>query len=126
MRRGWSAVRGSSARRRRIQAWSLREGVLHRWFHRRSLRVDTAAGQRGGQDQHTLKDIAPIATPGHCDALINLFLPEAGWGALDWQPLSARLARANSAFVLGRGPGFAIACEAALKFKETSGIHAEA
>ena len=40
--------------------------------------------------------------------------------------MSARLARANSAFVLGRGPGFAIACESALKFKETSGIHAEA
>lgn len=46
--------------------------------------------------------------------------------ALDWSPLSARLARANSAFVLGRGPGFAVASEAALKFKETSGIHAEA
>lgn len=46
--------------------------------------------------------------------------------ALDWQPLSARLARAGSAFVLGRGPGFAIASEAALKFKETCGIHAEA
>ncbi|GLK62711.1 SIS domain-containing protein [Paracoccus kondratievae] len=55
-------------------------------------------------------------------------LPEAFGKAitLDWSPLSARLARANSAFVLGRGPSFAIACEAALKFKETSGIHAEA
>ncbi|WP_151719569.1 SIS domain-containing protein [Gemmobacter serpentinus] len=46
--------------------------------------------------------------------------------ALDWEPLSARLSRANSAFVLGRGPGFAAANEAALKFKETCGIHAEA
>lgn len=46
--------------------------------------------------------------------------------ALDWEPLSARLARAGSAFVLGRGPGFAVAQEAALKFKETCGIHAEA
>ena len=45
---------------------------------------------------------------------------------LDWSPLSARLARAGSALVLGRGPGFAIASESALKFKETSGIHAEA
>ncbi len=55
-------------------------------------------------------------------------LPEALAQAveLDWSPLSARLARANSAFVLGRGPGFAIASESALKFKETSGIHAEA
>lgn len=45
---------------------------------------------------------------------------------LDWEPLSARLSRAGSAFVLGRGPGFAVASEAALKFKETCGIHAEA
>lgn len=46
--------------------------------------------------------------------------------AQDWSALSARLSRASQAFVLGRGPGFAIAAEAALKMKETSGIHAEA
>lgn len=43
----------------------------------------------------------------------------------DWQPLSDRLVRAGSAYVLGRGPGFAIAAEAALKLKETCGLHAE-
>jgi putative membrane protein len=85
--RGLLARSRSSARRRRIQAWSLREGVLHRWFDRRSLRVDTAAGQRGEHEQRGLKDIAPIATPGRCDALIAHFLPDAGWVALDWQPL---------------------------------------
>ncbi len=44
----------------------------------------------------------------------------------DWGALSARLARADRAFVLGRGPAFAIAAECALKLKETSGLHAEA
>lgn len=55
-------------------------------------------------------------------------LPDAFARALDcdWGALSDRLARANSAYVLGRGPGFAIASEMALKFKETSGIHVEA
>jgi glucosamine--fructose-6-phosphate aminotransferase (isomerizing) len=54
-------------------------------------------------------------------------LPDTFAAALkqDWGRLSARLARAQSAFVLGRGPGFAIASEMALKFKETCGIHAE-
>lgn len=54
-------------------------------------------------------------------------LPEAFDQALglDWSPLSARLSRAQSLYVLGRGPGFAIANEAALKFKETCGLHAE-
>ena len=55
-------------------------------------------------------------------------LPEAFSKALslDWSPLAARLSRAQSLYVLGRGPAFAIANEAALKFKETSGLHAEA
>ena len=49
-------------------------------------------------------------------------LPEAFATALtlDWSPLSGRLSRAQSLYVLGRGPGFAIASEAALKFKETA------
>ena len=46
--------------------------------------------------------------------------------ALDWSPLAARMARAQSGFVLGRGPAFAIASECALKLKETCGLHAEA
>lgn len=54
-------------------------------------------------------------------------LPEALEKALhlDWSPLAARLSRANSAYVLGRGPAFAIANECALKLKETCGLHAE-
>ena len=54
-------------------------------------------------------------------------LPEAFAQALDcdWTPLAERLAGAGSLYVLGRGPGFAIANEMALKFKETCGIHAE-
>jgi putative membrane protein len=88
--RGLLARSRSSTRRRRIQAWSLHETVLHRWFDRRSLRVDSAAGQRGGQEQRALKDIVPVATPQRCDELIQHLLPHAGWGALDWQPLHRR------------------------------------
>jgi glucosamine--fructose-6-phosphate aminotransferase (isomerizing) len=46
--------------------------------------------------------------------------------AQDWSALLDRLQSAQSLFVLGRGPAYAIACEAALKFKETCGLHAEA
>ena len=53
--------------------------------------------------------------------------PEAFARALacDWSPLADRLERAEQLFVLGRGPGYAIAGEMALKFKETCGVHAE-
>jgi glucosamine--fructose-6-phosphate aminotransferase (isomerizing) len=44
----------------------------------------------------------------------------------DWTPFLGALNERNSLYVLGRGPALAIAEEAALKFKETCGIHAEA
>jgi glucosamine--fructose-6-phosphate aminotransferase (isomerizing) len=45
---------------------------------------------------------------------------------LDWSAALPALRRATNLFVLGRGYGLGIAQEAALKFKETSGLHAEA
>jgi len=48
-----------------------------------------------------------------------------GWDA-DWSALSDGLVEAHNLFVVGRGFGLGIALEAALKFKETCGLHAEA
>ncbi|WP_404338441.1 SIS domain-containing protein [Sphingomonas sp. MMS12-HWE2-04] len=50
---------------------------------------------------------------------------EQAWAA-DWSPLVERLADARGLYVIGRGIGFGVAQEAALKFKETCGLHAEA
>ena len=46
--------------------------------------------------------------------------------ACDWSPLLEALDGHQSLYVLGRGPSLAMAEEAALKFKETCAIHAEA
>ena len=45
---------------------------------------------------------------------------------LDWSAAIARLTPASNLYVIGRGLGLGIAQEAALKFKETCGLHAEA
>lgn len=45
---------------------------------------------------------------------------------LDWTPALPALAGAEAVYVIGRGHGLGIAQEAALKLKETCGIHAEA
>lgn len=45
--------------------------------------------------------------------------------ACDWSSMIQALDGHNALYVLGRGPGFAIANEAALKFKETCGIQGE-
>lgn len=55
-------------------------------------------------------------------------LPDALSQALsaDWSAADPVLATAPSLFVIGRGPGYPIAQEMALKCKETAAIHAEA
>jgi glucosamine--fructose-6-phosphate aminotransferase (isomerizing) len=52
-------------------------------------------------------------------------LLERAW-QLDWSAAVARLTPATNLYVIGRGLGLGIAQEAALKFKETCGLHAEA
>lgn len=86
--RGLLARWRTSASRRRIQAWTLTEGTLHRLLKRRSLDVDTAVAEEH-QQQRALRELAPIATPADCDALIEHLLPRAGWTQLDWRALPA-------------------------------------
>ena len=49
----------------------------------------------------------------------------AAW-ELDWSAALAKLKPAHDLYVIGRGVGFGAAQEAALKFKETCALHAEA
>lgn len=79
----------TSASKRRIQAWTLREGVLHRLFKRRALEVDTAVAEQQN-DQRALRELAPIATPSQCDALVRHVLPRAAWPPSSWHPLHPR------------------------------------
>ncbi|MDP3737720.1 MAG: SIS domain-containing protein [Hyphomonadaceae bacterium] len=44
----------------------------------------------------------------------------------DWSAAKAFLDAEGPVYVVGRGPGLAVAAEAALKLKETNGLHAEA
>jgi glucosamine--fructose-6-phosphate aminotransferase (isomerizing) len=68
----------------------------------------------GTNDEQLLAALRQL--PGHFSKAIGC----------DWMEMAGALDGANSLFILGRGPSFAIANEAALKFKETCGVHAEA
>ncbi|MFC5570279.1 PH domain-containing protein [Lysobacter yangpyeongensis] len=87
--RGLLARWRTSASRRRIQAWTLRETLLHRLLQRRSLDIDTAVAEQHNQ-QRTLRELVPVATPAACDALIEHLLPRAAWLQLDWRALPRR------------------------------------
>ncbi|WP_225876337.1 PH domain-containing protein [Lysobacter solisilvae (ex Woo and Kim 2020)] len=87
--RGLLARWRTSASRRRIQAWTLRETLMHRLLKRRSLDIDTAVAEQQNQPR-ALRELAPVATPAACDALIEHLLPRAAWAQLDWRALPAR------------------------------------
>src|SRR5690606_36398503 len=78
------------APRRRIQSWTLREGVLHRWFGRRTLEVDSAVAGDGNSRRRGLRELAPIAPPPACDGLVRHLLPGAAWPPARWHPLHPR------------------------------------
>jgi putative membrane protein len=84
--RGLLARWRTSASRRRIQAWTLRESMTHRLLKRRSLEIDSAVAEQQNQ-QRALRELAPIATPEACDALIEHLLPRAAWMQLEWRAL---------------------------------------
>ncbi len=90
-----SAQRGLLTRLRanmprgRIQAWSLRESLTHRWLGRRSLSVDTASVQ-AANDQRSLRELAPVATPAQADALVQHLLPGHAWPPPAWRGLHPR------------------------------------
>jgi glucosamine--fructose-6-phosphate aminotransferase (isomerizing) len=76
--------------------------------------------------------VAGLALMAHCtndNALMQALRDLPGYLAkaveCDWMELAGALAGESSLFILGRGPSFAIANEAALKFKETCAMHAE-
>ena len=77
----------TSVPRRRIQAWTLREGLLHRLLGRRSLQVDTAAGAGESGEQRGLREIAPIAPPDTCDELVREVVPGGTWPPVGWRRL---------------------------------------
>ena len=89
VQRGLLSKLRTSVARRRIQAWTLQEGFLHRVLKRRSLRIDTAVAEQQDQggDSRALKELAPIATPDTCDALIQHLLPQAQWPRTEWNGL---------------------------------------
>jgi glucosamine--fructose-6-phosphate aminotransferase (isomerizing) len=77
--------------------------------------------------------VAGLALMAHTTADEGLLaaiarLPEHFQAAIDcdWMEVAEALEEERSLFILGRGPSFALASEAALKFKETCGMHAEA
>ncbi len=88
VQRGLLSRQRSSLPLRRIQAYGLTEGWLHRRFNRRSLKVDSAAGVAVNEEgKSPLRDLVPLAEPAQMDALVARFLANDQWPIQRWQSL---------------------------------------
>ncbi|HKS06338.1 MAG TPA: PH domain-containing protein [Gemmatimonadaceae bacterium] len=76
----------AALQRRRIQAFTIDEGLMHRFFKRRGLRVDSAGVAR--DQERSLRDLVPIAEPAKIDEIVaHLLAPRASWPVTSWRSL---------------------------------------
>lgn len=88
---------------RRIQLVSARASLLHRWFGRTSIDLETAGGSESGSDltkelaqsgvSLSWQYLAPILDNERTPHLLREVLPGIDLDAVDWQQLSARARR---------------------------------
>jgi len=90
--RGLFTRRRSSVARRRIQSWTVYEGVLQRLLGRRQLQVDIASvAQINPQNQELIeaeRNLAPLAPVPAIDRLLQHLLPHMHWPPQHWQPVA--------------------------------------
>jgi putative membrane protein len=73
--------------RHRIQTLTIRRGLLHHWFDRASVRVETAGGQATGdpgQSSRGRESLAPIVSEPELPALLRIVLPDLSVGDPVW------------------------------------------
>jgi putative membrane protein len=73
--------------RSRIQAWTLRQGFLHRRFKRFALNVDAAAGKMKSEHLEQSWPLAPIADAEGIARVVGAVLPNEHWPIAEWRPL---------------------------------------
>jgi putative membrane protein len=87
----------------RVQLLTVTASLLHRWFARESIEVETAGASEEGSDlsqqlaasgvKLTRQWLAPIVPAGQPAGLIRQIMPEIDLDAVEWQPIQARAVR---------------------------------
>jgi putative membrane protein len=72
----------------RIQTLTIRRGLIHRWFDRASVKVESAGGQASseiGEQARGREALAPILTETELPALLGIVLPDLDLRQPVWQ-----------------------------------------
>ena len=69
----------------RIQTLTIRRGLIHRWFDRASVRVETAGGQAAGEAARGRELLAPIIGERELSSFLRIVAPDLDLGKPVWQ-----------------------------------------
>jgi putative membrane protein len=98
---------------RRVQTITIREGPLHRWLARASVRVETAGGAGGEAGAASDREwVAPLIRTNALPRLLEQLVPGFDGNAVVWQPVHPRAFRR----AVKPGLAFAVAVAAAWAF----------
>lgn len=76
---------------RRVQAITIRQGPLHQWLARASVRVETAGGAGPGSSGPRDREwLAPLIHLRALPGLLDQIVPGFDWSAVAWQPVHPR------------------------------------
>lgn len=74
----------------RIQSLTIHESLLHRWFKRIGITIETAGGVNNDQQGVSMKQVAPIAPNTMRTRLLKQIQEDVDWDAIEWKGLNPK------------------------------------
>lgn len=74
----------------RIQSLTIHESLLHRWFKRIGITIETAGGVNNEQQGVSMKQVIPVAPNTMRDELLKEIQADVDWGAIEWKGLNPK------------------------------------
>ena len=77
----------------RIQTLTVRNSLLHRWFKRLTISVETAGGVNHENQGLAIKEIAPLINKQQRAEMLRDIQPDVSWHAIEWLGIESRAVR---------------------------------
>ena len=77
----------------RIQTLTIRNSLLHRWFKRLTISVETAGGVNHENQGLAIKEIAPLINKQRRGEMLREIQPDVSWSAVEWLGIESKAVR---------------------------------
>jgi len=74
----------------RIQSLTIHQSLLHRWFRRIGITVETAGGVNNEEQGVSMKQVVPVAPASMRNSLLKAIQEDVSWDSLQWTALNPK------------------------------------